>query len=249
MVIGGSLGAVIGLIFHQIAPELVPLNRVPVFTILGMASFFAAAANTPVSTLIMVSEMTGSYTLLLPAMWVCSLAYIISRRTQLYRKQPLNRLLSPAHRGDFIVDVLDGMTLRDAIANMRRDFFSAPLDLPLRDMARLITETHQSTFPVVDDQGRYRGMFGISDFRQILYDTQLADLAVAQDLANTASEPLTLQMDLSTAMTRFAEGDYEELPVIDEDSPDKIIGLIRRQHVIQTYSSRLMALKKEDPLP
>ena len=49
-------------------PELVP--HPASFVIVGMAGFFAAAAKTPFSTLVIVSEMTGDYNLLLPALWV-----------------------------------------------------------------------------------------------------------------------------------------------------------------------------------
>ena len=41
--------------------------------LVGMAGFFAGAANTPISTIIMVSELTGHYELLLPSLWVCVL--------------------------------------------------------------------------------------------------------------------------------------------------------------------------------
>ena len=249
MVIGGCLGAVVGLAFNQIMPETVTLANVPIFTLLGMAGFFAAAANTPVSTLIMVSEMTGSYFLLLPSMWVCAVSYLIGRRWQLYQRQVQNRLMSPAHRGDFVIDVLEGLSIRDAMGKMTRQYISATLDMPLRDMARLITHTRQTTFPVTDNDGRYRGLFGINDIRQILYDAQLADLAVAQDLVATDIEPLLLQMDLSTAITHFAEGRYEELPVVDADDPEKVIGLLRRQDIIAAYSSRLMSLRQSDSAP
>ncbi len=244
MVIGGCLGAVVGLMFERLG--VVQADQVPIFAILGMASFFAAAANTPVSTLIIVSEMTDSYSLLLPSMWTCALAYLLGRRCQLFNKQVKNHLESPAHRGDFIIDVLEGLTVSDASGRLTKDFITASLDMPLRDMAPLITDTRQTTFPVTDADGRYYGIFGIHDIRQILYDAQLADLAVAQDLATSDIEPLTLQMNFNDAITSFSQGRFEELPVVDAHQPDQVIGLLRRQDVIATYSSRLMELKRTD---
>ncbi len=70
MVIGGCGGGALGMLFHQYWPGLVP--NPASFVIVGMAGFFAAAAKTPFSTLIIVSEMTGGYHLLLPALWVCA---------------------------------------------------------------------------------------------------------------------------------------------------------------------------------
>jgi CIC family chloride channel protein len=43
-----------------------------------MIAFFAAAAKTPVSSIIMGSEMTGGYTLLAPIMLATVIAYVAS---------------------------------------------------------------------------------------------------------------------------------------------------------------------------
>jgi len=243
MVIGGSLGAVVGQLFHGWMPGLVPQDQVVVFALLGMASFFAAAANTPVSTLIMVTEMTASYRLLLPSMWVCALAYMVNRRWTIYHEQVANRMESPAHRGDFIVDVLKGLSVRDALHDAARDFLTVPLGMPLSDMAHLIPTTRQASFPVVDAEGKYYGLFGLNDIRQFLFEADAGSLAVAQDLAMPGVEPLTMQMDLSSAISRFVFESYEELPVVDSDHPDKVLGLLRRQDLLATYNARLLKEK------
>src|SRR5579863_692403 len=111
MVIGGCLGGAVGQFFHGIWPDLVPHPEV--YTVVGMAGFFAGCAHAPISTIIMVSEMTGEYKLLLPTMWVSTLCFLLCRRWTLYEKQVRSRLESPAHRGDFLVDVLEGIKVRD----------------------------------------------------------------------------------------------------------------------------------------
>ncbi|HLY11882.1 MAG TPA: chloride channel protein [Planctomycetota bacterium] len=95
MVIGGCGGGALGILFHRAWPSLVP--HPASYVILGMGGFFAAAAKTPFSTLIIVSEMTGSYHLLLPAIWVCVLSFMLSDEHSLFRSQVENRAASPAH--------------------------------------------------------------------------------------------------------------------------------------------------------
>ncbi len=243
MVIGGSLGAVVGTVFHQLFPTVVAPTDIVIFAILGMASFFAAAANTPVSTLIMVSEMTASYVLLLPSMWVCALAYLVKGRWTLYEEQVSSRLDSPAHRADFIVDVLKGMTVHDALAKTERKFITVGLGTPLTELAKLVTTTTQTSFAVVDEEDNYYGLFSLQDIRQFLYEGQVGLLAVAQDLATPNVEPLALQLDLSSAITRFAQERFEELPIVDEAEPQKVIGTLRRQDVISVYEKRLMEVQ------
>jgi len=96
MVIGGCGGGALGILFHRAWPHLVP--HPASYVILGMGGFFAAAAKTPFSTLIIVSEMTGSYHLLLPAIWVCVISFMLSDEHSLFRSQVENRAASPAHR-------------------------------------------------------------------------------------------------------------------------------------------------------
>ena len=83
MVIGGCGGGALGIVLHAVWPRLVP--HPAAFVIVGMAGFFAAAAKTPFSTLVIVSEMTGNYNLLLPALWVCTLAFLLSDEQSLYQ--------------------------------------------------------------------------------------------------------------------------------------------------------------------
>jgi CIC family chloride channel protein len=244
MVIGGALGAVVGMAAHTWMPLVVGAEQIVVFAILGMAAFFAAAANTPVSTLIMVSELTGSYKLLLPAMWVCALAYLLSRRWTIYEKQVASRLDSPAHRGDFIIDILEGMTVRDALIESGRHFITIPQDMPLREVVQVITDTRQTSFPVLDHAMRYQGLFSLNDIRRFLYESDIGDLAVAEDLA-VAVSPLTLSTDLGEAIGRFAQSNYEELPVVDADDPSEVVGMLRRVDVIAAYNGRLLATRTE----
>lgn len=111
MVIGGCLGCAVGLILEQLWPTGV--SRPEAFTIVGMAGFFSGIARAPISTIIMVREMTGGYRLLLPMMLVSAICFLLLRGRSLYIKQVPTRLDSPAHRGDFIVDVLEGLTVGD----------------------------------------------------------------------------------------------------------------------------------------
>jgi len=96
MVIGGCLGGAVGMFFYQAWPGLI--QNPASFVIVGMAGFFAGIAHAPISTIIMVSEMTGNYGLLVPAMWVCSITFLTSTGVSLYRLQVASRGDSPAHQ-------------------------------------------------------------------------------------------------------------------------------------------------------
>ncbi len=241
MVIGGALGALVGLTMKSWFPETV--HETDIFIILGMAGFFSSAANTPVSTLIMVTEMTASYTLLLPAMWVCAISYILGRGWTIYHEQVPTRLDSPAHRGDFIIDILRDLTVEDAW-KPDRIVHVIPSNRLLRDLIPVITDSTQSCFPVIDEQGKYIGVFSLNDIRGFLYDNEFHTFAIADDLT-TQAPPLHLDTDLSTAMEIFATSKFDELAIVDRDT-NEVLGTLRHQDIISTYNAHLLKMKKSN---
>jgi len=104
---GALLGGVVGVGLASLFPDL---HVVPAgFVVVGMAAIFSGAARTPISTLIMVTEMTGGYGLIVPAMLANILAFITQRSLTagrryptLYESQVASREDSPVHRGVFV---------------------------------------------------------------------------------------------------------------------------------------------------
>lgn len=96
IVIGGCLSAAFGMALHERWPGFV--RQPELYGIVGMAGFFAGVAHAPISTIVMVSEITGDYDLLLPTMWVSMLCFLLNRHSTLYIKQVPTRMDSPAHR-------------------------------------------------------------------------------------------------------------------------------------------------------
>ena len=109
---GALLGGIVGLSLAAFAPKL---GGVPAaFVVVGMAAVFSGAARTPISTLIMVAEMTGGYGLIVPAMLANISSFVVQRSLThgrryptLYEAQVPTREDSPAHRGVFVRRALE----------------------------------------------------------------------------------------------------------------------------------------------
>lgn len=100
IVCGGTLGAATGLFFARILPESIGVNP-GAFALVGMAGFLAAAVRIPMTAIVIVAEISGNHSLLLPAMWVCGIAFWLNNGWSLYRSQPHCRECSPVHASDF----------------------------------------------------------------------------------------------------------------------------------------------------
>ncbi len=241
MVIGGCGGGALGMFLNWLSPGLVP--HPATFIILGMAGFFAAAAKTPFSTLIIVSEMTGDYKLLLPALWVCTIAFLVSDGQPLYQSQVESRSRSPAHQGSYVREVLAGLRVSR--------FLTAGRDFPFlnaRDHLATIIERFDGlaypVLPVVDDEKRLLGVVVLEEVHLAAQTSLAREWLLAADLMRPVSRPLRPDDRLDEAMELFVESDLLALPVTEGDGK-RVVGLVRRFDVAQAYLRHLHGQKEE----
>jgi CIC family chloride channel protein len=232
MVIGGCGGGALGIVLHHFWPGLVP--QPATFVIVGMAGFFAAAAKTPVSTLVIVSELTGNYNLLLPTLWVCAVAFLLSDEQSIYRSQAESRSRSPAHQGDYVREVLAGMAVRQFLTPGSELPLLRPADALTVVLERLSGTSYQA-LPVTDDRGDYLGMVSLEEVHLASQSPHLTPLVLAEDLMRTDVTPLKPEDRLDRAMELFAESDLLALPVVDGEPGRQVLGIVKRTDVLTTY--------------
>jgi CIC family chloride channel protein len=241
MVIGGCGGGALGLVLHSWWPALVPDPGS--FVVVGMAGFFAAAAKTPFSTLVIVSEMTGDYNLILPTLWVCVLSFLLSDDQSLYRSQVESRSRSPAHQGRFVRDVLSGVTLRPFL---KRDW-QGPLLKASDPLAAVLERFHESelpTLPVADAEGRLLGVISLEELAVALQADHAEPLLLAADLMRPV-KPLGPDDSLDRALELFTENDLLALPVVDAAAGNRVLDVVRRYDISSAYLRRLHAPRPE----
>ena len=96
VVCGGCLGAAVGIFFAHFLPPEMGIHPAA-FALVGMAGFVASAIRIPLTAILIVAEISGNHALLLPAMWVCGIAFWLNSGWSLYRSQPHSRESSPLH--------------------------------------------------------------------------------------------------------------------------------------------------------
>ena len=239
MVIGGSVGALVGTFFHAWMPHVVP--DVGPFTIVGMAGFFAGVAKTPISTLLMVGELTGNYALLLPSMLVVCLSMIIAHRWTIYAEQVPTRASSPAHRDELFHDVLSDMQVGGVIGTQVHVHTISP-GTPLRQVMKLADDTLQRTFPVLDGERRLVGVLSADVVRAVLAEDPSPGLVVAQDLLTPDIPELRETETMQRALDLLALQHVDELPVTQDDG--RFLGLLGRRAILEAYRRRIAELKQ-----
>jgi CIC family chloride channel protein len=242
MVIGGCGGGAFGILLHRLWPALVP--HPAAFVIVGMAGFFAAAAKTPFSTLVIVSEMTGNYNLLLPTLWVCALAFLLSDEQSIYSSQVESRASSPAHQGDYV---------RTVLAHLRVEQFMTPRqEVPsvhpgdrLPQVIESLSKNSYQTLPVVDADGRMLGVVSPEELVLASRSPDVLPLIVAADLMRSGVTALRPDDRLDRAMELFVENDVLALPVVDGTPEGRIVGIVRRADVSGAYLRQVQGAAAE----
>lgn len=213
------------------------------FVLVGMAGFFAGVAKVPLTALVMVSEMSGSYNLFVPLMIVSMLnVAILSRRISLYEEQVPSLVDSPAHLGDFIIDVLEDIKVRQVYQPSRRPTFICQ-NLPLRQVLERVAESTATYFPVVDDDEQLVGVFSLSDIRSTLVGPEMSSLVVAADIAFPVPT-VTADDDLLTVLRICTEKQLAEIPVVRTDDPTHVVCMLRRGEVLAAYDERMSELRQ-----
>lgn len=233
MVIGGALGGVVGNLGHQWFPSIVVYPQA--YVLVGMAGFFTAAAKTPISTIVMVSEMTGTYSLLVPSLWVAALAMLFGRPFKLYRSQVGTRLDSAAHKDELFVDVLEGIKVADILEDT--SFETVRETDGLDRLVEVFGRTTQHYFPVLDHEGRMTGILSANDVRQCLDERSVGSMVIANDICSTDVVTVSPSNTLSRALKRFVATDVDSLPVVAEDDPDTVVSMLSRRHLIRAYET------------
>lgn len=242
VVIGGAMGGVVGKVFHQIMPNIV--TEPGAFVVVGMAGFFTAVSNTPISTIIFVSEMTNSYHLLLPSLFVCSISYLAARKWTIYEKQVKNKIASPAHAGDFFVDILQAIKVKDLI-NLVKKVDVIPRNMTFGNFKTFFPETKQHYFPIVDEYKRLVGIFSSTDIRSILFTKGIGNLVVMNDVATFDVILTTPSEDLNTVLQKFTIKNIDSLPVVKDDDHGILIGMLNRREVISYYNEQVQKMKNK----
>jgi CIC family chloride channel protein len=243
IVIGGAMGGAVGNFFNQIIPGVV--TQPGAFVVVGMAGFFTAVSNTPISTIIFVSEMTNSYHLLLPSLLVCSVAYLGSRRWTIFQRQVKSRIDSPAHAGDFFVDILQTIKVKDLMDSVRKVNL-IPQDMTFSDFKTYFSQSTQHYFPVMDHNKKLSSIFSVNDVRGVLFSPEIERLVVMKDIGTSEIIVTTPSDNLNSVMKKFTTKNIDSLPVVREDDRRELIGMLNRREVIAFYNQKVEKMKSED---
>ncbi len=229
MVIGAFLGASVWRLFEPTFPSM---GHSPApYVIVGMMSCFGGISRAPLAVMLMVAEMTGSLSILTPAMVAVGISWLIVRRNDdtIYRSQLKSRADAPAQRLIAGLPLLASIPTRRAMATPRLVLTTGqPAKLARQEMGHLGLEGA----PVADHAGRFIGTMDLTAREEEVKDHQ-----IVSDCVDPGAPTISVSSTLEVALETLTEAPMSWVPVLDDDR--RIVGTLSTSDVVSAYRREL----------
>jgi CIC family chloride channel protein len=241
LAIGALVGCAVGMAartvpgFESVDPAAVAL--------VGAGGFFAGVANTPIAATIIVCEMTGGYALLAPLLLVAVVHYVLARNWTIYESQVEGIVDSPAHAGEFVIDVLERMPVSDVIDREKKVTLVSE-NATLRKALSIVATSSCTYFPVVDGDDGLVGIFSLSDVRRIFLASGVEDLVIVRDFMVDRVETVRAADSLDRALRKLNELAIHEIPVVEGPDGRHVVAMLSRNNIGAAYHKRLAELRR-----
>ena len=235
--LGASLGGFVGTVVHSLMPASTASPGA--YALVGMGAVAAGAMHAPITSILIIFELTDDYRIILPLMIACIISVLITTRLKkdsIYTLKLSRRGLS-LFRGQEL-NVLRSLKVSQV---MSTDCERISLDTPFHNIMDLTVKSPHSDFFVVDKDGHLLGVVSIHNVRKVLHESEALDtLVLAYDLLTPILHYFTPKDTLDIIMKAFSELNIDELPIVNNDSERIFIGTISKNDLIKAYNNEML---------
>ena len=220
------IGAMLGAAYGEGLQHLFPgsIGAVGAYGLIGMGAVFAGAARAPITAVVILFELTGEYSIILPMMTAIVLATGVS---QLVTKDTIYSL-KLRRRGVFIGGSPAETALGAPVsAAMREAPQALPGSLPLLEAIAILGASREGALPVVDDEGVYVGVVAGRTVAEMLGSRDDPQLTVAD--ATTEVPTVRTDQTLAEASDALGEAHTSAIGVVDDE---RLVGWITGREVL-----------------
>lgn len=237
MFIGSVFGGGFAGLLNTVAPGLIA--EPGTFALVGMGAFLSAATHAPMTSIFLLFELTRDYNTVVPAMITSVAATLVARRIMhdSIDSYDLTRKGLDIHAGSE-ANLLRNLYVRGLVS---KDFQQIPESMAVTDFVRYCTNSHHMYFPVVNNNGELTGIVSMTDLRSVLLDREAWPYVVVGELAQRNVVTVKGSDTLYDAMKAISSLGAEQVPVVDEHQPTKVVGMLTRTELQNFYQKRLLA--------
>lgn len=254
--LGGMLGAIWGMLVLKATGSLGleiydnDGKLVGACVLLGMGAMFASVIRCPFTSLFIIFEMTGNYSLILPLMTGNILSYSLAgwmRKVPIYNailvQDRVTLRKMPTYQGARDYRHLPVSTI------MHYDLFTvAASESPARALERLRREPSRMrrSYPVVRGEvDSRRGFSGIVMHHELEEHENDDSLTIGDLVADRRTLTITPDTSIRDAAMRMVKADIRQLPVVSATDPDRLLGILTLNDIARQQNAMLDHLGRE----
>jgi CIC family chloride channel protein len=231
--IGAMLGGAAGTVVHTLWPTSTAAPGA--YALVGMGAVVAAGTHAPITAILIIFELTGSYTIILPLMISCIIATLLATRMQrgsIYTLKLLRRGVD-MQKGR-AVNVLQHAYVREI---MRSEVVTVAPGEGLAALIGKFIDHPGSTVFVTDEERTLEGLITADQIRPVMQDpAALAAVIIAQDMMAEGDFPKVRPGDSLADVMRHLELFRGEVPVLEDG---RLVGVIWPEDVIERYNTEV----------
>lgn len=235
-VAGGAFGYLVNFLFPAVTANS------GAYAMVGMGAVVAGATHAPITSILILFEMTNDYKIILPLMIACTIATILARKLKadsIYTLKLSLRGISLNQGQEEII--MKSYSVGDL---MKPDVPTIEECIKLDKIIKIFMSNQEPYFYVVTQSGQLLGSLSTHYVKTVLReDERLENLIIARDLMVPTEAAVTPNTTLAECMNKFERVESEHLPVIDNIDTKKLIGCISKKDIIKMYNREI--LKKD----
>jgi CIC family chloride channel protein len=227
--LGAMLGGAIGTVAHNLLPAYVATPGA--YALVGMGTAFAGIVRAPMTSVVMIFEITRDYAVIVPLMISNLVSFFIASRLQ---KQPIYEALARQdglHLPTAETRMLEGH--RHVILAMRPAAEILSAEMTVQEALEKIRLSESTAWPVTDEAG----LIGVVSFGKLhQFATAGAESKRLKELMDGAEFPhLHVDHPLSMALERMGASRINAIPVVSRADIHKLEGVVTLKDVLAIY--------------
>jgi CIC family chloride channel protein len=223
--VGAMLGSAFGELMHVIAPGAA--GPVGAYGLIGMGAVFAGASRAPITAVIILFELTGEYSIILPLMAAIVLAtgvsHFLSRDTIYTLKLRRRGIDLHAAEPSLRIRATDVGTMAGPVGR------TVAAGTRLIDLVPVLSASPAGQLPVLDESGRYLGVVTARGVAEALSDDEHDD-QLAEEILEWP-EPVRADENLQAGLARLEASLSAAVPVLDP-AGEQLVGWLTPQEVL-----------------
>jgi len=229
MFVGGMLGAAawhVATYFDQSADI-----AQGAFALVGMGAVFAAVIRVPITSILLIFEMTYNYEVILPVMIANALAYAVASRLtplSIYEAFMFQDGIHLSH-----TPKSDALSRITAASVMTRDVVTLPEDITVSEALDVVGRIDFNGYPVLSDS-RMVGLITTNDLRRLEAEGRQNEMISEVMIKKVVhSHP---DQTLDTVVLKLAQRELSQLPVVSRADDSRLLGIITLRDVARVQA-------------